>query len=269
MFKFRIFSFLTLIVLSSNALATKWSYSSKVDEFADTSVHSAIVNSNDGKGFAVVKCNEKSKLEIYLSVGEFIGSDDSYPVRYRIDKGTPEMSKWGVSTKGTAVFVKNSDKVFLARKLMSGNQLLLEVTDFRGTPNKSKYSLSGSTKAIGKVLDACGIKRKETMVEGVDESVKKEISMWGPKGTQCKKNMLISLGYSISDKTSSKSPDVYKALQKYMDDKYAVCGTNKVSMTDKIYACKQKDRFLSGVYGDAIKVDKSFKEQCGSLYVGD
>jgi hypothetical protein len=269
MLKFRIISLIAFTVLSNSALGNEWAYSNKIDEFADTSTHTALVNSHDNKGFAVVKCNEKEKLELYFSVGEYIGSEDSYPVRYRVDKNTPESGKWGVSTKGTSSFVDNRDKVHLARMLMSGNQFLLEVTDFRGTPHKSKYSLAGSTESIGKVLDACAIARTETIVEGVDSSVKKQISMWGPKNTQCNKGMLISLGYSISDNSSSKSPDVYKALQKYMDDKYAVCGTDKVSMTDKIYECKQKDRFLNGVYGDAVKVVKSFKEQCGSLHMGD
>ena len=269
MLKFRIVSLIAFTILSNNVLGNEWAYSNKVDEFADTSIHTALVSSHDNKGFAVVKCNEKENLELYFSVGKFIGSEDNYPVRYRIDKNAPESSKWGVSTKGTASFVSNQDKVHLARMLMSGNQFLLEVTDFRGTPHKSKYSLTGSTETIGKVLDACAIARIETKVEGVDSSVKKQISMWGPKNTQCKKSMLLSLGYPISDKSSSKTPDVYKALQQYMDDKYAICGTDKVSRTDKIYACKQKDRFLNGVYGDAVKVDKSFKEQCGSLYMGD
>lgn len=264
-----VYASLIFIFLSGGALAQEWSYSNEVDEFADTSIHTASVNSLSGKGFVVARCNEKKKLEVYLSVGEFIGSRDSYPVRYRIDKGSPQSSKWGVSTKGTDVFVNNFEKVDLARNLMSGDQLLLEVEDFRGTPHQSKYSLKGSSIALGRVLDACGIAREGVVVEGIDVSVKKHISMWGPKNTKCKKAMLSSLGYSISDANSEKSPELYKALQKYMDDKYAVCGTKKVSRTQEIYECKQKDRFLNGLYADAIKKDGSFKEMCGSLYIDD
>jgi len=267
--KLKFITSLLILFSSGSALAKEWSYSNEVDEFADTSVHIASVNSLSGRGFAVVKCDAKKKLEVYLSVGEFIGSEDSYPVRYRIDKRSPESSKWSVSTKGTSVFVRNFDKVDLVRNLLSGDELLLEVTDFRGTPHQSKYSLKGSSTAIGKVLDACGIAREEVIVEGVDVSVKKHISMWGPKNTECNKKMLISLGYSISDSSSTKSPDLYKALQKYMDDKYAVCGTNKVSNMQEIYECKQKDRFINGLYADAIKKDSTFKDVCGSLYIGD
>jgi hypothetical protein len=80
--------------------------------------------------------------------------------------------------------------------------------------------------------------------------------------------MLVSLGYSISDKTSSKSPDVYKALQKYIDDKYSKCGTDFGEAKGSYY-CQKKERFLSRVYDDAIKVNRSFVEQCGSQYVAD
>jgi len=265
--KLRFICLIIFTVLSSSTFANKWSYLNEIDEFSDASIHIAFVRSNNGKGMAVFTCNEDNNLEMYFSVGEYIGSNGRYPIRYRVDKRKVVEKKWDANGEGTAVFV-NRDRTGLAKKLMYGNQLLLEVTDFRGTPHKSKFPLIGSAESIGKVLDACTVTRVETIKDQVDISVKDRIFRWGPKSTQCNKNMLVSLGYLISDKTSSKSPDVYKALQKYIDDKYLKCGTDFGEAKGSYY-CQKKERFLSRVYDDAIKVNRSFVEQCGSQYVAD
>ena len=260
----KILGSLVASILSANVLATEWSYSSEVDEFTDTTVHIALVTSLDTNGFVIAKCDEEKKFELYLSVDEFIGSQDTYKVRYRIDKNSPESDEWNVSTEGTSVFARYRDKLYIAREFMSGTQLLVEVTDFHGTPHQSKYSLNGATNAIGQVLDACGKSREAVDIEGVSVSVKKHISILGPKATLCKKKELTTLGYVISDESSDKSPDVYKALQKYMDDKSAICGTRKAKATDEVY-CENKEWFLNKLYGDAKKKDKSLKKTCGHV----
>lgn len=257
----------TAILFNTNALASVWTYNSKVDKFTDNTVYTASVNSGDG--FITARCDEKKQFELYLSVGEFIGSRANYDVRYRIDKNNLESSKWSPSSNGTSVFATNPDKFDVARKLMFGDFVLVEVTDFRGTPHQSRYSLKGSARAIGRVLDACGISHKETVVEGIDTAVSREIAMWGIKNTRCKKEMLIKLGYPVSEVSSEKSEDLYRALQKYVDDKYSLCGTGKLDQFEERHACRQKEQFVRGLYGDAVKSDISFKDSCGSLYLGD
>jgi len=260
---------LVIALMSSTAIASEWNYTSELDEFSDTSKHMASISALKGKGYAVALCDEESNFQLYFSLGEFIGLEGDYPVRYRIDKKKPKSGKWGVSTKGTSVFVSNIDKVNLARELLSGNRLLLEVKDYNGTSHQSKFSLKGASDAIGKVLQACAIERKEIVLKNIDPSVKKHISKWGPKSTVCEKEMLASLGYSISNFSFKKTPDVYYALQKYIDDKYAACGTNKMnSAVDKLF-CKEKDILYISVYSDATEIDNSFKDKCGQLSMVD
>lgn len=258
-----------IILVPFNVVASEWRYSKQIDEFTDISTFVASSYSVSGKGVAAVTCNEKLKFNLYFSVGEYIGSDDKYTVRYRVDKKDPESGKWGVSTEGVGVFASEKDKVHLAREMLFGDLLLLEVTDFRGTPHQAKYSLKGAQSAIGKVLDACNIESRGFLIRDIDHLVVENISEWGPKYTICKKQMLIALGYSISDISSKKTPDLYQASQKYVDDKHTVCGTNEVTSLQKIYECEQKHRFLYGLYRDAYKKDSSFKEKCSSIGTRD
>ena len=64
------------ILNACNAMAFEWNYSKKIDEFNDSENHSAMVKANSGDGFAIARCKEKSKFDLYFSVGEFIGSKD-------------------------------------------------------------------------------------------------------------------------------------------------------------------------------------------------
>lgn len=263
-------AFLYLVILwSFDVVAAQWTYSKKIDEFSDTETHVARVNNTSGAGFAIARCSNKSNFELYFSVGEFIGTGDSYKVRYRVDKNKLESRKWGISTDGVFIFAGDRDKKHLAREMLAGNLLLLEVKDFRGTPHKSKYSLAGATNTIGKVLDSCGIGRKEVPFEGIDASVVKYVSKWGPKNTYCSKQMLLALNFSITDASTEKTPELYQAMQDYIDYKHSACGTKKATASNTSYRCKKKDRFLLALYMDATARNGAFKKDCGSLRTGD
>ena len=155
-----------------NVSAGEWFYTKNVDEFLDTETHVALVNSLIGDGYGIARCEGNTEFNLIFSVGKFIGTNDSYSVRYRIDKQNPVSSIWGVSTEGTSIFVKNRDKNQLARQMLSGNSLLLEVMDYKGTPHKIKLSLNGSKNAIGKVMDACNIERIEILGEAKKDKQK-------------------------------------------------------------------------------------------------
>ena len=122
--KILIGAFITVLTIHSALVsAADWTYSTETDDFLDTTQHTARVTAEEGGGYAVARCDENSDFDMYFSVDEFIGSQDRYPVRFRIDKQSPGSSEWGVSTEGTAVFVSNSDKVMLARQMLEGSKL--------------------------------------------------------------------------------------------------------------------------------------------------
>ena len=160
----------------SNISASEWLYSKYMDEFLDIETHIARVNSFTHNGYGIARCERGTEFNLIFSVGKFIGTNDNYSVRYRIDKYAPVASSWGVSTEGTSVFVKNREKKQLARQMLLGNSFLLEVADYNGTPYKIELPLKGSNNAIGKVLDACNIERIEIQGEAKKEKQRKIIN---------------------------------------------------------------------------------------------
>lgn len=265
---FRILSTLSVVIFCQVAEGADWQYAVKVDRFTDAKVHTGSITADSGEGFGVIRCDESKKLEIFFSVGEFIGSEGQFPIRYRIDKHDVVPDKWGVSTQGTSVFVGAIEKAPFARKLADGaSNLLLEIKDYRGTAHQAKFSLQDSNDVISKVLEACGTSRNKFEIAGVSDSIIDRLELYGPKFVVCQKKMLTTLGYSISDESSEKTSDLYLAMQAYLDDKLAKCPTT----SDRIYKmnCDRPDGFLYEVYGDAIGRKPSLRQQCGSLKIGD
>lgn len=254
-------SFSLTVATYAYAQTQEWSYKVKRDEFTDTSVHTAYVDGMSSKGFALARCDENKVFSLVFSVDEFIGSRGSYPVRYRIDKNDAVSERWGVSTKGTAVFA-GSSKINLSKALMSGSVLLIEITDYRGTPHKGKFSLKASSTNIGKVLSACGLAESleakapsnRASIDGVAPEIVKFINTWGEKSTVCSKKMLSALKYEITDFSSVKSRDFYEAAQNYIKDKSQECNAWPANQT-----CLFK---LWDLYVDTKNLDLDFTEAC-------
>lgn len=200
------------LVISAEARSS-WKYSVSNDEFSDKSIHMAsVLTAKDV--FGLVRCNVQKELEVFFSVGSYIGSGDEYKVRYRIDKDSAVSGKWSVSSEGTAVFLDKDAGKELSRGLMKGNKFLLEATDYRGTSHRSTFPLKGSNRAIGKVLKACGIAPIRVRNE-LSWVVKDTVARFGPRYTVCNKNMLRVIGYEIKDKTANKSEDMVLAMQDF------------------------------------------------------
>ena len=45
--------------------------------------------------------------------------------------------------------------------MLAGREMVLQVTDSKGNYQKARYSLAGSSAAIGKVMDECAIDKAE------------------------------------------------------------------------------------------------------------
>ena len=179
----RIFLLLVIVPISLSVAASEWVYSKNVDDFTDTDTQLAMVKAQ--KSWGIVRCKNGSHFELLFPVDKFIGLQGSVRIRYRIDKQEPRIQMWSLSTKGTAVFVNNeANKKELARGMQNGNSLLLEVTDFMGTPHKERFSLKGARVAIGKVMDACNVNRNKYDLDGVEEAVFRHVDLYGPKNIE-------------------------------------------------------------------------------------
>ena len=152
-----------LLVLFTLSLATsaqaRWTYGAERDPFTDERASTAI-KSNPGLFGAslVIRCKE-GLLESYYVPGQYIGSSRSTFVRYRFDRKEPETDYWSLGTQGTAAF--SSTAVEFAREIVSGSTLVIEADDFSDTPHRAKFSLSGSSGPVGRVLSDCKLRAKD------------------------------------------------------------------------------------------------------------
>ena len=74
-------------------LANDWHYQNQKDDFTDLSIHISKA-SGDAKGsFSAVRCDENGALDVFFSVGQYIGKNQKYKVRYRFDT---QKSKIGI-----------------------------------------------------------------------------------------------------------------------------------------------------------------------------
>lgn len=243
------------------ANASDWTYKSDIDAFTDKETHTAQVAASTGGGFAVARCADGS-FELFFSVDEFIGSDDRYPVRYRVDKGEPGSASWSVSTQGTALFAGGVDGQRLARSMMSGSELLMEVTDYRGTAHRASYSLNGSAAALEKVLVACDVPLVEYLADttGITPAVVEHINGRGPKSIACLKQYLQVMGYEIDDMGPNKTRQFYEVADRYFQKKQRECSDSSTESH-----CIVEGLTFLALYSDATSRDASLRSTCGQL----
>jgi hypothetical protein len=237
---------LIYILITFSAQASIWKFDKKVDSFSDESVYTAKLVKDDS--YAIVKCNN-DELNIYFSVGEYIGGDWS-KVRYRFDKGDVHAAKWGLSTTGKAVFSNASDYLNITKGFMSSQEMLLEVTKYTGTKFQKTFTTDGAKYAISQVLKACpiidnSISQSEyyEMTKGIPEHIVKRHSIdRGPKNVLCSKRMLSHIGYKLKD-MSPRWTREYFLKMKEMSQKYSD----------------------SSPYSMASDSEPAFKKECGYL----
>jgi len=258
---------LLLLALPFAAYGSKWTYSSEVDGFTDIETHMAQSGATNGDGFVVARCADQS-FDLYFSVDEFIGTDGSFEVRYRVDKEPPKSSRWLASTDGTAIFAQGVEGSRLARSMISGTALLLEVTDYRGTPHRTSFSLEGAGPSVQKVLEACAIPLVEYRADtsGISSAVVDYLDLLGPKSIACQKRYLSLLGYDVIDLSSNKTRDLYEQLDKYYLQKQMECSTAEAS--SKTYCLVETTTFME-LYSEAKLRDTALSSTCGSLHIGE
>lgn len=254
------------------AASVKWTYRTDKDEMDDSkiSVASAGVTKANKSYVVLIRCAD-GKLDAYVRFDTYLGND-SRPVRYRVDKRPLVNEIWLPSAKGTAVFA-DEDAEF-ARALSRGNQLLVEVEDFRGVKHRVKFSLEGAAAAIIPVLNDCGasIEAVHDRLPNVSRQVSLNVERLGPKGTEFGKEALKALGYYEGPIDSAKTDKFYIALSSFYQDYLDRCRAGKKVRTycmawrNSKYAEGSKPLPSSALYEMA---PKRIKSKLGKLRIGD
>lgn len=146
-----LFSFLIMFASATSAQQLEeWVYEENIDPMTDeNSSYAAIINGR--KELIAVRCDGDNSFNIIVGVGEYLGSD-SPPVTYRIDKQPAvNADRWNLSTTGTLMFVPDSKLSEIKEGLLTGQNIIFQVTDFRGSKPYAKFSLSGSSAAISQL----------------------------------------------------------------------------------------------------------------------
>ncbi|MFC1688093.1 hypothetical protein ACFL07_00350 [Pseudomonadota bacterium] len=218
----KLFIGLLIFFISSSALGSNWAIKKEVDPLTDE----VIAIAHSGKQ-AYVRCQE-SKLKVYFNFDEYL-DDERVNVRYRLDKERLIEEKWWPSATGTSVFALEAADV--ARVLTRGSTFIIEAKDFRGQSYRLTIDLTGSSSAIGAVLDACGVSQvsMSQQVPGLRKEIALELEKWGPKGISVNKRILKSKGSYDGVMDSNIEPEFALAAQDFCDAFVSGCKSGRYS----------------------------------------
>ena len=147
---------LVILFLQSGPLAVagdEWIYRAQVNAMDDSVTHVASVWQQFPKYSLSIYCQGRG-LTTAVGFNEYLGSDQ-LTVRYRIDKSAANEELWRVFPKGDTVSKRGYTG--LAKRLVTGSDLLFEVFDSRNVGHRVNFPLNGSSEAIKPVLEACGL----------------------------------------------------------------------------------------------------------------
>lgn len=256
-----------LLFLSAPLFASSWTYSQSVDPFNDKINHVAKVTGDIESSFLMVRCDTSSNLDVIISSGNYIGSDNSYRAVLRVDRNSPISGVWPVSTEGTSLFSPKNKVAELSAMLMDGDSLVSKITDYKGSDTVLKFKLTGAMKTIGQVLKFCPLDKIGIPETVIDKDILAYVNRRGPESTICLKRMLNHLGYNSGTVNEIKDSQYYKTIQEYVDKKTALECID-TSKRPKLQ-CRNKQYFVEGIYSEAVSENEDFRGTCGQLRMGD
>ena len=133
----------------------EWQFESAVDKFTDEKkAFASIMGKEDGnEGFINVGCFP-SGIEVKVSAGKYIGDKEIFGnVKYRVDSNKYEVATMKPTSK-SFVYENGKDSKFL-KALMSGKEIIVELTSYDYDTSSASFSLNGAEPAIRKVLSLC------------------------------------------------------------------------------------------------------------------
>lgn len=156
-----VLALMSILGWNVNCESLAWVLEKKLDPFSDATDIIASVQSNEpNRGYILAKC-ANSELELYISVGKFIGGSHNRSgryvyarMRYRVDSNKVIETKWSVV--GDRSIVKAVAEDIVMKRLMKGETIVVEIEDFQKVAHRASYTLKGSRIALGAVLERCG-----------------------------------------------------------------------------------------------------------------
>lgn len=156
-----------LLLTSSVSFAGGWTYAEAIDEMNDDTIRTASVLTTDGRARLWVRCKDDHRnvinyhnFEVYVMTIKVTDSSNENVV-FRIDGNKPISVATTASTNRKGEFINNSFKegqeamLDIVNQLKTGSNVKVKVGMFVGNPKIYKFSLSGSTKTINKVMKDC------------------------------------------------------------------------------------------------------------------
>lgn len=150
-----------------------------------------------------------------------------YDVTYRIDNGTAVKAKW---SRFMDPFIRATPDVDLARELLNGSKIVMDLTSTGNRPARIEMPLTGSRDAIIAALKACnlGPEGLETQVRGLRRDIVRDLERWGPKYTRLAKEALAAAGAYNGPLDTPVDADFALAAQAFHDDYLAACSTGRI-----------------------------------------
>jgi hypothetical protein len=144
-----------------------WYFMSELDAREGGVQHFAFVTErDDAYGRIYVQCTGGGRLYVFVTT-RFLGLDDMRPpISYRINEERKVSVEGILSQDGRAVFFGKKRGAFLSA-LRRGKTMEIATRRQDGYPITLRFTLAGSSKAVGRVLRACDYdpKRDRTVVE--------------------------------------------------------------------------------------------------------
>lgn len=136
----------------------KWIVSSENNPIDDSTTVTLFVRADSGNTkfdnstSMAVRC-KTGEIEVYISWGHYLGSDNSHNVLVRVGKSKAEKSKWGLSTDRKGTFHPNP-KAFL-KSMLAETSLVAQTIPYNESPVIAVFNIEGINNAVGKLKEAC------------------------------------------------------------------------------------------------------------------
>lgn len=155
-----------------------WQLEEHVDELTDVMQYYAYIGSGPSTRheYMAVKCYPGlGHMEIHAAAGEYLGLKDSdVHVRYRIDKNDLLSHTWTAAPNGTTAYIIDRAAGRFARKLLDGEQIVMELAAYDDETHRVKFTLEGATEHVMTVLDACGETPEQAEARRIAEETEAE-----------------------------------------------------------------------------------------------
>ena len=151
-----------------NWLGGRWAGESGIDKMTGHTEAVAMLHALNGMPnsigtdepvYLVLRC-QKGTLEGYVNAGSMLTANyryDSVTAMHRYGDTKPVRITGTRSKGGDAMFLRNPSNWMQEFKTNDGKTWLIELPPYGRTPHTVEFDLTGSTKAVGSVLTACGV----------------------------------------------------------------------------------------------------------------